>query len=470
MIFSSIIFVSVFFTITFIVYFICPGIKVKNGILIISSLLFYTYGEGRFVFVLLLSVFINWLAALFIEKGKFKKLILVISLILNFGLLFYYKYFIFTISGIASLLGKELSLNDIRLPIGISFFTFQAVSYVIDVYKDTVEAQKSYFKLLLYISFFPQLIAGPIIRYRDIDTMLYDRTSDIDSIADGFRRFICGLSKKVLIANTMALCCDKIFSANALSGGKIGALAAWIGAIAYMFQIYYDFSGYSDMAIGLGKMFGFTFAENFNYPYGALGIKDFWRKWHISLSTWFKEYLYIPLGGNRKGRPRTVINKIIVFLLTGLWHGANLTFILWGAFHGFFLLIEEYVPITKKLPGWLIHIYTFIVVCTGFVIFRADTVLDGFRMITAMFTGFSISSYGLSLALSTLTPLLIFTFIVAFIGIAPVKVYADQMRVSVRARNYHSIMWLNLGAFLLLLLCMLRLSGGAYNPFIYFRF
>jgi alginate O-acetyltransferase complex protein AlgI len=360
----------------------------------------------------------------------------------------------------------------ITLPIGISFFTFQAMSYVIDVYQGKVEVQKSFWKILLYISFFPQLIAGPIVKYRDINEAISDRTMDADEVAKGLRRFICGLGKKILIANTVGLVADNIFTAGK---DNINIVVAWIGALAYLLQIYYDFSGYSDMAIGLGRMFGFHFKENFQYPYGADSIQEFWRRWHISLSTWFKEYLYIPLGGNRKGTARTCLNRVIVFFLTGLWHGANWTFVVWGLWHGMFLLLETFLPFVKKLPKIIARIYTLLVVCVGFVMFRADSLRDGLFMIKKMFTGFTFNTQCTSFALQQLTPWFIVMFVVGIVGAAPIRGLSDRIREHVECKELSSG-WkkVQIGLYLLSVVllgwCIIRLSGSTYNPFIYFRF
>lgn len=408
------------------------------------------------------------------SSQKYKKFILIINIILNLGLLVFFKYTGFLAETINVIFGISIPIPAITLPIGISFFTFQAMSYVIDVYRGSVEAQKNFGKVLLYISFFPQLIAGPIVKYHHINKEIDNRVVTVQETAQGLRRFICGLGKKVIIANTMAQAADVIFSAQS---SEINILTAWIGAIAYMFQIYYDFSGYSDMAIGLGKMFGFHFLENFQYPYGASSIKDFWRRWHISLSSWFKEYLYIPLGGNRKGRFRTCINKLIVFLFTGLWHGANWTFVIWGLFHGFFLLLEEYVPYIKKLPGFILHIYTLLVVCIGFVVFRADSIGQGVFFIGQMFSGFNMNQSSVSLAVQQMTPWFVFVLIAGIIGAAPIKALSDKIRNKLTGRDVvvlgkWRIVELSLYILTIILLCwcMIRLSGDAYNPFIYFRF
>lgn len=321
--------------------------------------------------------------------------------------------------------------------------------------------------MLLYISFFPQLIAGPIVKYHDVEQEIEHRTQSADGVARGIRRFIAGLSKKVLISNVMGMTADALFGAAA---GTLGAATAWVGALSYLFQIYFDFSGYSDMAIGLGWMFGFHFKENFNYPYSSTSIREFWRRWHISLSSWFLEYLYIPLGGNRKGKVRTCINKFIVFLCTGIWHGANVTFLFWGIYHGCFLMLEEFVPFFRKEGGKIktavMRIYTLLVVCIGFVFFRADTMTQGVQWVKAMFTGFSTGAASTSLALQQLTPLYLVTFTVACIASFPVF---EKWKSDGRYQAFYNNM-----AFVCsivgLVLCMLSLAGGTYNPFIYFRF
>ncbi len=475
MVFSSLVFLCVFLPVVFILHSIIPNIKVRNALLIISSLLFYAYGEPVFVLLMILSSAVNYLAAIFIDKSKKgKKVVLTAGVVFNLGMLVFFKYTPFFVNTVNDVFSLEIPVPQITLPIGISFFTFQALSYVIDVYRGKADVQKNFFNILLYISFFPQLIAGPIVKYKDISREINERTVTIDGACEGLRRFIFGLSKKVIIANTMAVAADNIFSAN---DAQINFASAWIGALAYMFQIYYDFSGYSDMAIGLGKMFGFHFKENFLYPYSADSVQDFWRKWHISLSSWFKEYLYIPLGGNRKGKARTCLNKIIVFFFTGLWHGANWTFILWGLYHGAFLLLEEYVPKIKKFPSVIRHIYTLLAVCVGFVMFRADSVSQGFSVISNMFAGFNNSAPAYSLALQQLTPWFIFCFAAAVLFCAPLKSLTLKIRnnfdgcekVSAKTANIIQAAVYIIG-FVLLCWCMIRLSGNAYNPFIYFRF
>lgn len=473
MIFSSLEFLCVFLPVVFALYCLLPSIKVKNALLIVASLLFYAYGEPVYVLLMIASSFMNYGMARLIAKGeKGKKIFLVLAVALNLGMLAVFKYEDFAVDTVNGLLSTNIPLPGITLPIGISFFTFQALSYVIDVYWERVEVQKNYFNILLYISFFPQLIAGPIVKYRDINEAIENRVMNADEIAKGLRRFICGLGKKVLIANTAGLVADHVFTA---AHSKVNFVVAWIGAIAYLMQIYYDFSGYSDMAIGLGHMFGFHFKENFQYPYGADSIQEFWRRWHISLSTWFKEYLYIPLGGNRKGTARTCINRIIVFFFTGLWHGANWTFVIWGLWHGMFLLFETYCPIVKKAPKVIARIYTLLVVCVGFVMFRADTLTEGLFMIRQMFTGFSMDPASMSFAVQQLTPWFLVMLAAGIIGAAPIRKLVDHIRENVQpevlAGKWKTVqIVLYVVSAVLLIWCMIRLSGSTYNPFIYFRF
>jgi len=471
MVFSSLVFLCIFFPIVFAAHSFIPSLKVKNILLIVASLLFYSFGEPLFVILMVANAFANYLCAL--AMGRFnRKAVVTIAVIINIGVLCIFKYTGFIVGTINALSGASIPVPQIALPVGISFFTFQAMSYVIDVYRGNVEVQRNFAKLLLYISFFPQLIAGPIVKYRDIAEEIDHRVISIREIAPGLRRFIIGLGKKVIIANAMAVCADNIFSQNLT---QINILGAWIGAIAYLMQIYFDFSGYSDMAIGMGRMFGFHFKENFDFPYVSLNIKDFWRRWHISLSSWFKEYVYIPLGGNRKGKGRTVLNKIIVFFLTGLWHGANWTFVVWGMFHGLFSFLEEYVPALRRMPRFLSHIYLIAVVTIGFVIFRADTIGYGFGMIGKMFSGFELSAASMSLVLQQLTPQFIVMLIVAIATCGPlanvikrIRSGADSASFSRKAYALQIIFYV--AAFALLAWCVIRLSSGAYNPFIYFRF
>lgn len=456
MVFSSMVFLCVFLPLVFLGYYLIPSLKAKNALLIVASLLFYAYGEPVYVLLMLVSIMINYLFGRALEWAKKgRKGIVALAVIFNMGMLFVFKYLDMMLQTINVLGGTKLPLSGLALPIGISFFTFQAFSYVIDVYRGDAKGEKSLSCVMLYISFFPQLIAGPIVKYHDIAEQIHNRRADLTEIAFGLRRFIFGLSKKVLISNPMALTADALFAESALT-----TTGAWVAAIAYLFQIYFDFSGYSDMAIGLGHMFGFGFRENFEYPYISQSIQEFWRRWHISLSTWFKEYLYIPLGGNRRGSLRTCINKLIVFFATGLWHGANWTFVVWGLWHGFWIMAEQVLPM-KKMPRILRHGYTLLVVCLGFVVFRADTLTQGLQIIGEMF-GLS-STTDASLLSAQLTPLFFVTLICAVVGSLPLS----------KRINQSSRVWKTAGflySFVLLILCMLNLSAGTYNPFIYFRF
>lgn len=467
MIFSSATFLFLFLPVFFLLHLVLPGIKTKNILLVVASLLFYAWGEGIYVLLMIISVFLGWLAGILIAKyDKYAKAITAISVILNIGMLFVYKYAGFFVEIINYIPGIEIPAVTVRLPLGISFFTFQILSYVIDVYRDRSIVNKSYFSTLLYISFFPQLIAGPIVKYHDINLQIESRKVTAEGAAEGIRRFIIGLSKKLLIADVTALAVDSIF---ALETGSMSGACAWLGAILYIFQIYFDFSGYSDMAIGLGQMFGFKFKENFNYPYVSLGIRDFWRRWHISLSTWFREYLYISLGGNRKGNVRTYVNLFIVFLATGLWHGANFTFLVWGIYNGILIVLEraEIIKIKNKV---LCHIYTTFAVIIGFVIFRADSLSVAFSYIGRMFTP-SAYTGGFSDALSFCTPYLICTVIFAIVCCLPVLPYIKGKMQTLSLRKVSVLEGATYVLVLLMLfVCIMVLAANTYSPFIYFRF
>ena len=468
MVFSSLTFLCIFLPVVLALYYLLPTLRIRNVLLIAVSLLFYAYGEPAYVLLMIASIIINYIFGRLLgtENKKKRQWILAIAVVINIGLLVVFKYLDMMVQTVNQLCGSEIPLVGLALPIGISFFTFQALSYVIDVYSREVEPQKNLWNVMLYISFFPLLIAGPIVKYHDIQEQIDNRNTDVKEIAEGLRRFIIGLSKKVLISNTMAVTADALFAAGA---GELNILSAWIAAIAYMPQIYFDFSGYSDMAIGLGHMFGFRFLENFRYPYISSNIQEFWRRWHISLSTWFKEYLYIPLGGNRKGKARTCLNKMIVFFSTGLWHGANWTFVLWGLWHGVFLLFEQVCPV-KKLPKVLAHIYALLVVCVGFVMFRADTFGQGMFMIGTMFGGWEFSSLQMAIVWEQLTPIFLVTLVVAVFGSAPFIPKAAEACLARENLRKPATYFSYMASFVLLILCMLSLSSGTYNPFIYFRF
>ena len=468
MVFSSMTFLCVFLPVVFLLYSVLPSIPVKNGLLIIASLLFYAYGEPKYVLLMIFSIVMNYLFGRLLdsENERLRRMIVGLAVCVNLALLFVFKYLDMVLKTVNQISHSSIPMANLALPIGISFFTFQALSYVIDVYRRDVEAEKNLFHVMLYISFFPQLIAGPIVKYHDIQEQIRSRKTDSGEIAAGMRRFILGLAKKVLISNVMAVTADALFAAPM---GEMNILSAWTAAIAYLFQIYFDFSGYSDMAIGMGRIFGFTFQENFRYPYISQSIQEFWRRWHISLSTWFKEYLYIPLGGNRKGKVRTCVNKLIVFFSTGLWHGADWTFVIWGLWHGMFMLLEEVIPV-KKLPRLLRHVYTLLVVTVGFVMFRADTFAQGLQMTGKMFAGWSFQASQMNLVLQQMTPLFILTVIIAVIACMPVLKWVREWGETIQpCRKVMEPIGYLMSLFLLVL-CILSLSSGTYNPFIYFRF
>lgn len=466
MAFSSISFLCAFFPLTVICYYLIPVTKIRNCFLIVVSLLFYAYGEGDHVLLMVVCAFANYvLARLVAHFDRAKRLLLTVAVLMNVGLLGIFKYLGMLVVTVNNLMDLQLNVPEIRLPVGISFFIFQALSYVVDVYRKKVEADKSFLRILLYISFFPQLIAGPIIKYRDISAQIDNRDVQVDKICQGMRRFIVGLSKKVLLSDTMAVAVDHVFSLN---NDELGMLAAWIGAAAYMFQIYFDFSGYSDMAIGMGKIFGFDFAENFRTPYAASSIQIFWRRWHISLTDWFREYLYIPLGGNRRGKVRTWVNRLIVFFCTGLWHGADWTYVLWGLYHGAFLTFETVFPKLLNRLKVMKHVYVLIVVCVGFVIFRSDTMEQAVMMLSAMFTGFEWNIQIEAATRKICDNLFLCMFVLSAVCAMPVRQWIDTLGKRWDLKFIGSISYIaSVG---LLLLCIMSLAGGTYHPFIYFRF
>ena len=470
MLFSSMIFLWFFLPLVFCSYYLIDK-RFKNILLLISSIIFYAWGGVSYSLIMLSSIIINYIFALLIDKAiednnlKNKKIYLALCIIINLSILGYFKYTNFIISIINSLSqNKIIELTNIVLPIGISFYTFQALSYVIDVYGGHNKAQKNIFNLALYISFFPQLIAGPIVKYHDIENQILNRNESLENIFYGIKRFIYGLSKKVILANMFALSCDEILKQPA---DELGTALVWCASVLYTLQIYYDFSGYSDMAIGLGKMFGFNFLENFNYPYISKSIKEFWRRWHISLSTWFKEYLYIPLGGNRKRKLFTYINLLIVFFATGLWHGASYNFILWGLFHGFFLVIERIFLgklLEKNKLKFINHIYVIFVFVIGWVLFRANDLKHAFELYKLMFS-YKESIYTVRYFFYPQT-FVCFIFGILFSGLF------QSLFPKVREATFSSKVYIleSVIQFILLFICIMYLVNGTYNPFIYFRF
>lgn len=464
MVFSSIPFLFFLFAIVLFLYFTFKNPAWRNALLLVASLLFYAWGEPVYILLLVFSVFVNWLCAILITKYETRaKLFVSLGVLINIALLVLFKYSAFLVENFNLIFSLAIPVPHIRLPIGISFFTFQALSYVIDVYRDKSILQKSFPKLLLYVSFFPQLIAGPIVKYHDIASQLEVREHSIDRFVSGMKLFLFGLAKKVIVSNTLAKAVDTAF---ADTPSKLSSPVLWIVALSYVLQIYYDFSGYSDMARGLGRIFGFDFLENFNYPYSALGIKDFWRRWHISLSTWFREYLYIPLGGNRRGKARALTNQLIVFCATGLWHGANITFLFWGVYHGLFLVLESsnIIPtkkISKNFVGKaFLNIYTWVVVLFGLVLFRSDTLSYAITYVKAMFV-----PTGALSGFSMFDPFFSFIFVFAILFSYPVTKMLEK-RISPSIYKAVSYAF----SVVLLVLCMMSLASDTYNPFIYFRF
>lgn len=472
MVFSSTVFMFLFLPFVFLLSYVLPGIKLKNALMLIVSVIFYAWGEPVYVLLMIASTFVNYLLALPGDKAKensnLKRAMLILTIVFNIGLLAVFKYAGFAAESLNSL-GISVPVPKISLPIGISFYTFQVMSYVIDVYRGNANVQRNFFKLLLYVTFFPQLIAGPIVKYHDIEEQIDHREIKLEGVAQGIRRFVFGLTKKLLISNAAGEMVDTIYSS---SDDIINSPIAWLCAIAYCLQIYYDFSGYSDMAIGLGKMAGFEFKENFNYPYTAVSIQDFWRKWHISLSTWFKEYVYIPLGGNRKGKIRTGVNKIIVFFLTGLWHGASWTFVIWGLVHGLFIMLEAYniLKPEKWKPRFLARIYTLLIVCLAFVLFRADNFGQAWNMISSMFTDFAMSEASLELIVQVCKPFSVICIVLGIICSMPLlrPLWHCDARETLRAKTASVIGYVLTVP--MYLICVILVAMSTYNPFIYFRF
>ena len=465
MVFSSSVFLLLFLPAVFIADSLIKT-RYSNILLLSASLFFYAWGEPYYVFLMMFSILLNWGVGLIIGRSSsgMRRAALTIGVVCDLLILGYYKYSGFFASIVNHAAGRDvLTVPELALPIGISFFTFQAISYIADVYRGETEASDSIINVALYISFFPQLIAGPIVKYKDINEQIKRRSVTWLDTAAGFKRFIYGLSKKVLISNVLGLCADSVFGFEA---SATDIRAAWIGALAYMFQIYYDFSGYSDMAIGLGRMFGFTIEENFNYPYMSGSISEFWRRWHISLGSWFREYVYIPLGGNRRGELRTYINLVIVFFLTGLWHGADFSFIVWGLYHGLFQIIER-LGLKKQLERHpaAAHIYTFTVVCFGWVLFRAEDLTSGLCYMSDMIRlkGFASTQIPLYEYMDMKT---VFTLATAVAGMGILKmIIPEQFQEKWKDSVPEAIFCI-----MLLILCLASVTNNTYNPFIYFQF
>lgn len=484
MVFSSFVFLLAFLLLVLLIYYVCPG-KFRNLVLLVASLLFYAWGEPVYVLIMLFSTVFDYTNGRLIEYFQNKnrpgkaKVVLVIDLVGNLGILGFFKYADFVIGNINSITGAGLTLLHIALPIGISFYTFQTMSYTIDVYRKVVPAQHNIVAFATYVTLFPQLIAGPIVQYKTVAAELSDRKVTLTDFSEGAFRFTIGLAKKVLLANQIGSLWDTISQLHQMS-----AATAWLGAIAYSFQIYFDFSGYSDMAIGLGKMFGFHFLENFNFPYMSKTITEFWRRWHISLSSWFREYVYIPLGGNRKGMGRQLFNIMVVWMLTGLWHGANWNFVLWGIYYGILLMFEKLFLLKwlKKAPAWIGHIYSMFLVVIGWTIFAQTDMSQLGRYLKTMF---GIGAHGGADAdffyfLSTNAVLLILLVVCSIDHRFWLRKICKKSVDSENTEDDNIYQWCELSRGLtyakpiimvvLLVVSFAFLVGDSYNPFLYFRF
>lgn len=467
MVFSSMTFIPLFLPIVLILYYLFRNLQMRNAILLIFSLLFYAWGEPKFILVMLLTVTVNYLCSLLmdrLEKPSTRTVTMAAGVILSLGFLTYYKYFGFFSDVVMDILGKENPFTKPVLPIGISFYTFQVLTYTVDVYRGKVPVQKSFSKLLLYVSFFPQLIAGPIVNYTDIAASLDKRQSSVEDVYQGFLRFFAGFGKKVLLANTCGIITDKLTAADTMSFA-----GSWLMILAYAFQIYFDFSGYSDMAIGMGQMFGFKFLENFNYPYISRSITEFWRRWHISLGSFFREYVYIPLGGNRVCLWKKIRNIMVVWLLTGFWHGASWNFLVWGLYYGLLLLAEKFLfqNIQQKMPVILNWALTFVLVLIGWVFFYYEKLGDGLFHIGIMF-GIVKTSLTDPTAIYYFKHYLLF-LVAAVLACIPWKVVIDRLPCKKTVEQLNLLLKpLILTA--LFLLGMATIITQSYNPFLYFRF
>lgn len=468
MIFSSIFFVFTFLPVMLLVYYLAPG-KFRNTVLLAGSLFFYAWGEPVYVILMIFSICFNYVSGLDIERCRNKpgmrRANLLFTVLVNLFVLGFFKYYGFIIDNLNGWFGLGLDNQTLPLPIGISFYTFQTLSYIIDVYRGNVKAQRNILDFGLYVSMFPQLIAGPIVRYVDIEEQLRNRNVSFSRIGYGASRFIRGLVKKVLLANTAGALYQSI---SGIDLGQLSVLSAWLGILAFTFQIYFDFSGYSDMAIGLGQMFGFTFEENFDHPYTAGSITEFWRRWHISLGTWFREYIYIPLGGNRKGTLRTIGNLLIVWFLTGLWHGASWNFVVWGLYYGILLMLEKFVlrRVLEKLPACFSHIYTLLFVVIGWVFFANTDLHNAIRYLGVMFGlqgAVLVDTAGMYYLISNLLLL----FICAISSTTLISRGYNWLMFEGWKKRTKTAVLVYLMAFLL---CTAYLVTETYNPFLYFRF
>ncbi len=473
MVFSSLLFLFRFLPVVLILYFIAPR-GLRNFILFITSLIFYAWGEPVYFVLMLFSTLVDFTHGMLVDKykkqgnDKAARRTVASAMIINLALLGFFKYADFIIGNINALTGASIPLLNLALPIGISFYTFQTMSYTIDVYRGEAQVQKSIISFGAYVVLFPQLIAGPIVQYKTIAKQLVERKETADRFSYGVMRFMSGLGKKVLLANNIGLLWDQI-SAN--PAGEISVVMSWLGITAYAFQIYFDFSGYSDMAIGLGQMFGFRFLENFDYPYMSKSITEFWRRWHISLGTWFKEYVYIPLGGNRKGFAIQIRNIAIVWLLTGIWHGASWNFVLWGAYFGVILVIEKVflLKLLKKLPAWVSHVYTILLVWVSWVIFAFDDLSRGIDYLRTMF------GLNQTVVLDNSTVYLLYTnaillVILIFASTDLPKKLFGKLFTKIGEDGAAAVAMKGVYVAVLFLISTAYLVDASYNPFLYFRF
>ena len=471
MTFSSLTFTTLFFPAVLILYFICTDLRWRNGVLLVASLIFYSWGEPIWVLAMIGSTAINYVAAMLIDRASspgLRKTALVVGAAASLAVLFYFKYAAFLVNSVTSLFGVSFSIPVLELPIGISFYTFQVLTYTVDVYRGKSPVQRDPFKLMLYVSCFPQLIAGPIVQYSDVAVMLDERESTLEGFTEGMKRFAVGLSKKVLLANVCGLIIEELPSAAGASGMSV--LGAWYISVLYSLQLYFDFSGYSDMAIGMGRIFGFTYKENFNYPYISKSASEFWRRWHISLGSFFRDYVYIPLGGNRRGRARTALNLAIVWALTGLWHGASWNFVIWGLYYGVLIILEKLVlaDFREKLPGAAQHIAALFLIVVGWTVFYYTDMGCLGKHLGAMF---GIGAAGLSdpVTMAVIRKYTVLPLIaaIASLPILPrLKAWLGKHEKLDGAADIASLVCLTA----LMLLSMIFIVGQSYNPFIYFRF
>ncbi|MBC5630690.1 MBOAT family protein [Clostridium sp. NSJ-6] len=468
MVFSSLIFIFIFLPLVLVSYYIVPK-RFKNSIILLASLIFYAWGEPVYVLLIIVSILINYFGALLIRKyisdKEKSKFVFITVLLIDISVLFFFKYYGFAIESLGSILGLNLQVKSIALPLGVSFYTFQQISYIADIYMQRVKPQKNLIDFAAYITMFPQLIAGPIVNYNDIYKQLANRKESISKFGEGVQRFIIGLGKKVILANNIGLIWSQV---KEIPLNDLSVVLAWIGIIAFTLQIYFDFSGYSDMAIGLAKMFGFDFLENFDYPYISKSITEFWRRWHMSLGGWFREYIYIPLGGNKKGTLIQVRNLFVVWFATGLWHGASTNFIVWGLYFGVILLIEKLYlkDLLKRIPTIFSHIYTLIIVIIGWVIFDMNTLPAAGHYIKIMF------GLGSNIFIDNMAKYILSTnFIILLLGLICstklIKNYTNKLKSTLKEKDVFLVASINL---LILIISTAYLVGASYNPFLYFRF